>query len=307
VIARVEWAPPETIIRKAKGSDNFPLTWADDDHLYTAYGDGNGFEPFLKEKLSLGLARIEGLPARLAGFNLRAPTVEQKGEGNAGKKASGVLMVEGILYLWVRNDNNSRLAWSTDHGQTWTWCDWKFTTSFGCPTFLNFGRNYAGARDLYVYVYSPDSDSAYVPADRMVLARAPKDRLRERAAYQFMKSAGKKDATWSTDIAERGGVFLHAGKCYRSGISYNAGLKRYLWCQTLPADDPRFKGGLGIYDAPEPWGPWTTAYYSEDWDTGPGESSTFPTKWMSADGESLYLVFSGDDSFSVRRAALITR
>ncbi len=35
---------------------------------------------------------------------------------------------------------------------------------------------------------------------------------------------------------------------------------------------------------------------------GPGEASSFPTQWMSADGRTLYLVFSGDDCFSVRKA-----
>src|SRR2546421_6251732 len=170
VIASIEWAAPEMVIRKAKGSDNWPMTWGDDDHLYTAYGDGNGFEPFINEKLSLGLARIEGAPANFSGTNLRAPTLEQKGDGKAGRKASGILMVDGVLYLWARNAGNSQLAWSEDHGATWTWSNWKFTSSFGCPTFLNFGSNYSGARDAFVYVYSPDSDSAYAPADRMVLA-----------------------------------------------------------------------------------------------------------------------------------------
>jgi hypothetical protein len=102
-------------------------------------------------------------------------------------------------------------------------------------------------------------------------------------------------------------VFVHAGHCYRSGISYNAGLRRYLWSQTLPGGDARFEGGFGIYDAPEPWGPWTTAYYTERWDVGPGETSSMPTKWMSADGATVHLVFSGDDAFSVRRATIPQR
>jgi hypothetical protein len=111
--------------------------------------------------------------------------IEAKGQGAAGRKASGLLMVEGVLYLWARNVNNSQLAWSTDHGSTWAWSDWKFTNSFGCPGFLNFGPNYAGARDGFVYVYSHDSDSAYTAADGMVLARVPKARIRERSAYEF--------------------------------------------------------------------------------------------------------------------------
>ena len=83
--------------------------------------------------------------------------------------------------------------------------DWKFETSFGCPTFLNFGKNYAGARDGYVYVYSPDADSAYRAADRMVLARVPKGRITERGAYEFFKGLGEGgEPHWTEDIAARG-------------------------------------------------------------------------------------------------------
>ncbi|HEY7155416.1 MAG TPA: serine hydrolase [Gemmataceae bacterium] len=312
VITAIEWAPKTSIVRRAKGSDNWPLTWGDDDLLYTAYGDGNGFEPFVEKKLSLGLATISGGPGDFQGTNLRSSGVEAYGDGEKGEKASGLLMVDGVLALWVRNTGNSRLKWSSDRGKTWTAADWKWTASFGAPTFLNFGRNYAGARDEYLYVYSHDADSAYRPADRMVLARVRKDRFKERSAYEFfvrLDSKGKPQ--WTRDIARRGSVFSHAGKCYRSGITYNAALKRYLWCQILPHSrdprGPRFDGGFGIYDAAEPWGPWTTVFYSEQWDVGPGETSCFPTKWMSADGRTVHLVFSGDDCFSVRRARLTSR
>jgi CubicO group peptidase (beta-lactamase class C family) len=312
VVTGITWSPKETIVRRAKGSDNWPLTWGDDGHLYTAYGDGNGFEPFLKEKLSLGFARVEGGPADVRGVNLRSPTIEQRGDGARGKKASGILMVNGVLYLWARNAGNSQLAWSADRGQTWAWADWKFATCFGCPTFLNFGPSYAGARDGFVYTYSHDSDSAYEPADRMVLARVPKDRVRDRAGYEFFKELDAQGRpVWTKEIGERGAVFTHRGRCYRSGITYNASLKRYLWVQIIPGTqgtkaDTRFAGGFAVYDAPEPWGPWTTVFFTEKWDVGPGESASFPTKWMSDDGLTLHLVFSGDDSFSVRRAILTT-
>ena len=176
------------------------MTWADDGHLYTAYGDGNGFEPGIPEKLSLGFARVEGGPADFVGVNIRSASGEQRGNGKAGKKASGMLMVDGVLYMWARNAGNARLAWSTDHGRTWKWSDWTFTTSFGCPTFLNFGRDYAGARDDYVYVYSHDSGDAYLPADRMVLARVPKDRIKDRSSYEFFEG---RDAMNSTGLDRR--------------------------------------------------------------------------------------------------------
>lgn len=306
-IREIHWSPVESIVRKARGSDNWPLTWADDDALYTAFGDGQGFEPLLPTKLSLGFARVTGTPDDFTGVNLRSPSGERLGDGVRGPKASGLIMVDGVLYAWARNTQNAQLLQSSDHARTWTWSDWRFETSFGCPSFLNFGRDNQGARDDFVYTVSPDTPSAYEPADRMVLARVPRDRVADRAAYSFFKALDALgNPIWTPAIADRGAVFEHPGRCYRGTITYNAGLRRYLWCQTLPGGDARHSGGFGIYDAPEPWGPWTTVYFTEHWDVGPGETSSFPTRWISADGKTLHLVFSGNDAFSVRKATLLT-
>jgi len=258
----------------------------------------------------MGFARITGGPADFTGVNLRSPTGETLGNGAKGKKASGLLCVDGVLYLLARNAGNAQLAWSSDYCATWTWADWRFSTSFGCPTFLQAGKNYGDARDEFVYIYSPDSNNAYDPADRMVLARAPKSRLRDRAAYEFFARLDVHgQPVWLKDIAQRGAVFSWAGRCYRSGIAYHPALQRYLWVQILPQSrhpqGPRFQGGFGVYDAPEPWGPWTTVFFTEDWDVGPGDTGSLPPKWSSADGRTLTYVFSGNDSFSVRKATLV--
>ncbi|HEY2573187.1 MAG TPA: serine hydrolase, partial [Verrucomicrobiaceae bacterium] len=290
VIKSVAWAPASSVIRLAKGSDNWPMTWADDDALYTAYGDGNGFAPFVEKKLSLGLAKVGGMPPDLRGENVRSASGEFYGDGKSGRKASGMLCVNGVLYMLVRNASNSRVGCSRDHGATWTWADWKFTESFGCPTFLNFGQNNSGARDDFVYVYSQDSNSAYERADRYVLARVSKDGIMDRAAWEFFTNLDDRGQPhWSGDIHERGAVFSHPGSCYRSGITYDSGLKRYLWCQIGVGKDTRYSGGFAIYDSAEPWGPWTTAFQVDQWDMGPGESCSSPTKWMSEDGRTVHL------------------
>ena len=279
VIKGIEWDSVDSIIRLAKGSDNWPITWADDDALYTAYGDGNGFEPFTDVKLSLGVAKVLGNPPEIRAVNIRSPTGEALGDGRQGRKASGMLCVDGVLHMLARNVTNSQIGWSADHGATWTWADWSFTESFGCPTFLNFSKNYAGARDEFVYVYSHDNNSAYERADAFVLARAPKARLRVRSAWEFFVKCDRNgEPQWTRDIHQRGVVFTNPGACYRSGVSYNPALKRYLWCQIGSGVDTRFAGGLAIYDAPEPWGPWTTVCATDHWDTGPGETASFPTK-----------------------------
>jgi CubicO group peptidase (beta-lactamase class C family) len=310
LITGLNWAPAGTILRKAQGNTDWPTTWADDDSLYTVYGDGWGFEPYIPEKLSIGFANVSGSATDFTGINIRSPSGEFYGDGSQGKKGSGVLMVDGIVYMWVRNANENgetcQLAWSADHAETWTWSDWTFS-EFGYCTFINFGANYEGARDNYVYMVSHDNPSAYEASDHMILARVSKNVVTDRAAYEFFEStdlAG--NPVWTSDINERGAVFTHVGHSLRSGISYNQGIGRYLWWQQFyeGSADTRFAGGFGIYDAPEPWGPWTTVYFTEYWDVGPGETAHFPTKWMSSDGNIVYLIFSGNDSFSVRQATL---
>ncbi|HSI62271.1 MAG TPA: hypothetical protein VLE43_04110 [Candidatus Saccharimonadia bacterium] len=317
VIAGMEWASNEMILRMAKDGDNWPVTWADDDALYTTWGDGTGFVPKVEKKLSLGFARVTGTPDKFSGVNVRSPA-EQVGQGRDGKKGWGILCVDGVLYLWLGHADNkggqTQLAWSEDHAKTWTFAEWKFA-EFGMMGFVNFGKDYAGARDEYVYAYSHDGPLADTPADHFILMRAPKDKLTSRDAWEFFV---KLDVTgqpvWSRDIAQRGPVFQHRAACLRSAMTYCAPLKRYLWWQHLPLPpggkdrgDTRYTGGFAIYDAPEPWGPWTTAYFTEKWDVGPGEHGDFPTKWMSEDGRTLHLVFSGEDSFSVREVTVKLR
>jgi hypothetical protein len=314
-IAAMDWAPTNQIIRTARDGDNWPVTWADDDALYTTWGDGTGFVPKVERKLSMGFARITGRPDALVGVNIRS-TAEQMGQGRAGKKGWGILCVEGVLYLWLGHADNrgamAQLAWSRDHARTWTFADWKFS-EFGMMGFINFGKNYTGARDGFVYAYSHDDPRADTPADHFILMRAPKDKLTVREAWNFfVRCDNSGQPVWTRDIRARGAVFKHSGACLRSAMTYCAPLKRYFWWQHLPQPpgvtndrgDTRFTGGFAIYDALEPWGPWTTAFFTDRWDVGPGEHGDFPAKWMSDDGLTMHLVFSGDDSFSVRKTTL---
>jgi CubicO group peptidase (beta-lactamase class C family) len=290
VIKSVDFDPPSAIIRKAPDSDNWPMTWGDDDQIYTSYGDGSGFEPFVEHKLSMGIARVEGTPPDFKGINLRASTIERTGGGAKGAKASGILMADGVLYMWVRNTHNSTLTWSTDHGANWTW-GFTFDTSFGCPTFLNFGRNYAGAPDDFVYTYSQDGPTAYEPYDGIVMARVNKQHLREKDAYEYFAGVDASgNAKWSHDIAQRGMVFNYPGHCERLDAAYCPALKRYLLTVSFGQGK-----GWGLFDAPSPVGPWTTAFITHDWGLGDTHGYRLSTKWMSPDGKSMWLVFSGRD------------
>jgi len=310
-----EWDPVSKVRRSGgggvirDGSDNWPCTWADDNHIYTAYGDGNGFAPYIPNKLGMGFARIEGGSENFQTVNIRSDA-ENTRYGKNERKGSGMLSVDGTLYLLVRNDNrngrHSRIGWSTDRARSFEWCKWNFK-ELGHPTFINFGKDYDGARDRYVYIWSNNHPSAYEASDEFVLARVPKDRIRERNAYEFFVRVKGSTPVWSADIKKRGTVFKFPGTCIRSSVSYNAGLKRYfMWMNLRQAggEDTRFQGGFGVYESANPWRPWRTVYFTDRWDIGPGELGSFPTKWMSKDGNTMHLICSSDDQFTVRRLRL---
>lgn len=83
---------------------------------------------------------------------------------------------------------------------------------------------------------------------------------------------------------------------------YNPALHRYLLAVAYNQES-----GWGLYDAPTPWGPWTTAYHTVQWDVPGTHGYRLPSKWIAADGRSFYLVFSGvkeNDAFCVRRVLL---
>ena len=60
-----------TLDRRAPGSDNWPLTWADDDRQYAAWGDGGGFGGTNRDgRVGLGVARVQGTADAYRGVNV---------------------------------------------------------------------------------------------------------------------------------------------------------------------------------------------------------------------------------------------
>jgi len=309
VITGVQFYPATFEHDKAPGSDNWPITWADDDNQYTSWGDGGGFGGTNQVgRVSLGVARVSGPHSGYSGHNIWGG-YNSDVPATFGGKSYGIISIAGILYMWVApgsgKDNfiSQTLYHSSDHARSWTSAGWSFTQAQGVvlPTFLQFGKDYAGARDEYVYIYAirlkDASDLVVQKPGQIDLFRVPKSQLLQRNAYQFFAGldAGGQP-TWTSDLSARRPVFEDArGVGWNVSVSYNAGIGRYLLCTE---HDSSPHGNLGMFDAPEPWGPWTTVGYWSNWQ---GYSSTFfwnfSPKWRSADGTDFVLVFTGVGAF----------
>jgi hypothetical protein len=320
VIKKVIW-DKKSLIRKAIGSDLWPTTWAHDDHIYTSWGDGGGFGGNDKKgRVSLGVARIEGHPETFRGFNQLGGYCAKKQITFEGKP-TGLLCVDSKLYMGIV-EQKSWIRWkigkSEDCGLTWVFNGssfddyWDFAESDGAfsdTTFLSFGRNYQDAKNEYVFGYSQDNRANLAHqgiSKTITMFRVHKNNLMDIAAYEFfagINTAGQ--PLWTRDISERKPVFRDPnGVGWGTRVIYCKGIERYL-LTTWHAWD----GSWGIFDAPQPWGPWTTVAYYEQWlDDIPKFGFDFPQKWITRDGIKLWMVFSGVevyDSLNVIQGTII--
>jgi hypothetical protein len=311
-----------TLARTALGSDNFPTTWADDDNVYTLWGDGAGFNATAYEsgiepyRVGLGVARISGDPASFSAVNVFGGK-DALNPDTFGGKAYGIVSIASTLYMLQGPQNSpagdesgtwdaakeTTVGVSYDHGATWwrTGVVLSAADGFCSPGFLNYGKDYSGGGS-YVYIYGRDCagyDGASAGAmAKISLARAPVGSITDRTSYEFFSGTNGSSA-WVTDPASRRPVFTNPvghpePGCFDAPSAiYNPGLDRYLLVVTHGTSGSP-SGGLGIYDGATPWGPWTTAYYADNW---MGSDHMFyaniPTKWLNGVGDTFYLVFSG--------------
>jgi len=300
-----------THVTLAPGSDNWPVAWSDDGHMYSSWGDGGGFGGTNADgRVSLGVARIEGDWDNYQGFNVWGG-LNPENPAQFGGKSYGMDSIGGVLYMWVVGGtrgtffDEAQLARSLDHGATWTKANWKFVKAEGMvtPTILNFGQDYSGARDSFVYHYfiqlQTDSTNAPLPLQQpgiIYLLRSPRtDIFSSKSNYEYFAGvdAGN-NAFWSNNIADKLPVFEDPnGVGWNMAVSYNPGLGRYLLTTEHIASRD---GNLGLFAAPEPWGPWSTILYVNNWmNFGRTFRWLFANKWLSPDGLDFTMIFTGRD------------
>ena len=173
LIAGLEWLSdripyPESDIK----GDTFPMTWADDGEIYTSAGD-----PLWGESRSgLDVEKLSGIAPDYRISKVH-PMNDYLGWGGDGPKPSGMICVQGVLYLAFQNmlrtrkpahglisqhGSDAQIVYSTNHGMFWVPALGNIPGpmfpghKFGGPAFINFGQNNANARDEYVYAVSSD-------------------------------------------------------------------------------------------------------------------------------------------------------
>ena len=303
-----------TLQRHAEGSDIWASTWAGDGSVYAAWGDGGGLGGTdQKGRVSMGVARLIGIPPEFKGINVWGGLgAESTQEATAGKAT--IVAANGALYLFASEQDawdQCRLWKSTDYGRTWADCGWLFPKShkvFAFPGLIQFGKDNQLSPDGYVYGLS-DNDPQRVHDKHLYLFRVKTNRIEELAAYEYFSGSDEAPA-WSRKIEDIAPVFFNpTGIGWGTTCVYHPATGRYL----LAVSTHEKQGDWGLYESPHPWGPWRTVAYGSDfpeWTYSPAEKQrpaylhTFPAKWMSADGKTMWCIFDRGDHFNLARCVL---
>jgi hypothetical protein len=321
VIAAFEWMGdripyPEEAVK----GDTFPLTWAEDGEIYTAAGD-----PLWGETTSgLDIEKFSGGPRDYKITKVH-PMNDYLGWGGDGPKPTGMICVDGVLYLAFQNmlrtrvppfslvsqhGSDAQIVYSTNKGQFWVPALTNINApmfpghKFGGPAFINFGQNNANARDGYVYAVSSDQ---WDNGSNLRLGRVPKESILRREDWEWVCAfAPSGMPAWSHDLNEAVPVLSLHRWLGAPEMVYLAGIRRYLlFTWRLHADfSPDDGTDLMVFDAPEPWGPFTLVHFEEYWE---GQAFNpycprLPLKWMDSDGLTAWLQFSGSWGLAGQKA-----
>jgi hypothetical protein len=265
------------------GGDIWPVTWAQDGTLRTAWGDG---QLGCSAKVSYGVAAIT---SATPGTGLQTiscgPTGVNKG------KIMTLLAAGSNLYavLALQSAGSGYPVWrSTDGGKLWLKPSWSF--SFFPEAFVQFGQANAGAGG-YAYLLDARGTSIH-------LMRVPAASAQTSSAYEYFTGTSNAPA-WSTIASQSKPIFTDPAGTWRPNITYNPGLRRYLLTVAHSTVGLPSSHKQGVFEAPNLWGPWRTVYYVDnflDMRGGWYLGMHFPVKWQANGGKTLWTVFSCHDN-----------
>ncbi|MGH2618636.1 MAG: DUF4185 domain-containing protein [Thermomicrobiales bacterium] len=336
-IAGLEWLAP-AVKYPGSGTDMHWQAWGADGALYVVDDDGENFG--LPWNFA-HLLRATGTPPDIHLEEISAfPELIRPPSARYRRYVDGALAVGDRLYVaaydydddeatgkpfWFldavsRHGGVAALMYSDDSGRTFhnvpdpdAETDYFLGPHFAGLAFVGFGPGYAGVPARFGdYVYAISNDINWESGDNVRLARVPRDRVLDRAAWEFYAAAGAgrtaAEPVWSRHEAEATPILSDAGHVGHPTMTYDPGLGRFLLTfgsdevpHTFETPEAVVKETwhrhreLCLYEGPTPWGPWGLVHYDPFWEVKRvAYLPQIPPNWLSADGREGWLLFSGD-------------
>lgn len=313
LIAGFRWLGERLPYREAEiKGDTFPMTWAENDLIYTSSGD-----PLWGEsKSGLDVQSFTGSPD-----DYRVTKVNHMndylGWGGHGPKPTGMICAEGILYLAFQNllgartpqygvlsqhGSDAQIVYSTTKGANWIPAIGTLTepmfpgNRFGGPAFVNYGQDNANARDEFVYAVSSDQ---WDNGSNLRLGRVAADSIPHQNRWEWVAAfTVSGDPVWTRDLADAIPVLSLHRHIGAAEMVYLESIKRYLFLTFHLRKDFSNQDGtdLLVLESPEPWGPFSLVHYEEMWEGREFNPycPRLPLKWIDSDGVTAWLQFSGN-------------
>ncbi len=235
---------------------------------------------------------------------------------------------EGFTYNWPVLGPMPGFRISKDFGRTWTPSPLspsqplfpepnKFMgpVKMGCPHFVDFGKNMQYAPDGKAYLVgmgAADNDPqpryanlSWITADQVYLARVTPspENINDITKYEFF--AGHDNGgqpQWTNDFTRIKPLLDWNNNMGCVTVTYNPPLKKYLMCVT---DGWPTCGKMHSYilEADQITGPWRLVVYMKDFGEQ-GYFLNFPSRFIAADGRTLWLCYSANFAPDWNGAAL---
>jgi len=275
-------------------------TWADDNNMYSGWGDGPGplYDAGPHSGVDCGVVKLTGdLP------DVKPQTQYREDENPPlalNDKPSSLLYLDSCLYGQFHSPlGDARIGYLTkskDYGIHWKRIGYfeekekqpagsspwlrKNNSPFRCMFFINMGQNYSLNTDGYVYALGIGTEWHWMDL-RVYLTRVKKADIASYTKYEYFAGYGKKDKPkWTSDQAMakpvKGPITYGQGSAI-----YHPGIKRYL-----------FMTDFDVFDAPNPWGPWTYSGSWTTWYTRPGKK-----EWQGGYQPGMITKGTGPDTF----------
>jgi hypothetical protein len=295
--------------------DILPTVWSDDGSTYVLMDDGGVDVPLAGGFWRQSLAKISGAPPRLSFRRVGDPNLPpphtwgqigsntDEDDGPLGPYYSiGFAEAGGVFYATQQRDWNWSangpftglvgIAYSTNHGTTWSFPRKSFPTPLGNLTFIDGGGPGGAYPDGYMYAIGTERE---FNASRLLLGRVRTGVANVTDPSQWQWFAGSTQVPqWSSSLSAAVPVLSWTNHITYPQMAYDPGLRRYLltFTYSYSSKPPAvWKGGaqLVVAEAPTPAGPFSFVATSREFGPSNGYGAGFPSQWISPDGRTLWL------------------
>jgi len=307
--------------KRLDGYEDNSRSWVDPVHITTGQGIITGDDPLTMKAYSIGLHH-------------KSPAYPYHGRYPAGSLIYNGTWYYGTYCLdpagYTRYGNNDTINWpwmgpfvgfrySKDYGHTWNECPHTpdkpifgesgqnaYPVKIGAPHFVDFGKNMEHSPDGKAYLVAHGADindpspkgawnNSWITGDQVYLIRVTptEENINDASKYEFYAGKDDKGApTWTNDFNKIKPLLEWNNNMGCVTITYNAPLKKYIMCVT-DGGNTYSKMNTYLLESDNLTGEWKLITYMKSF----GEQGYFvniPTKFISKDGKTAWLLYSGN-------------